>query len=144
MQGNLSFKRAAPEPEFLDDRHCAGGFNLASLLFGIGVFPPEAKLSALKVVEAVREAEEAGFDRAWIADSQGLFRDLYVTLTLCGTRTGRIQLGAAVTNPITRHPAVTARAISTLDEIWPGRILLGVGAGDTSMKHLGVDPLRPQ
>lgn len=113
-------------------------------MIGIGVFPSETKQSALKVVEAVQEAEKAGLDRAWIGDSQGLFRDPYVTLTLCATRTERIQLGIAVTNTVTRHPTVTARAISTLDEVWPGRILLGLGAGDTSVKHLGLDPLRPE
>ena len=57
--------------------------------FGIGIFPAESKISARKVVEAVQEAEAAGFDRAWIIDSQGLFRDVYVTLTLCAERTGR-------------------------------------------------------
>ncbi len=113
------------------------------MLIGVGVFPPEAKQSALKVVEAVREAERAGFDRGWIADTQGIFRELYVTLTLCAERTERIQLGTAVTNSVTRHPAVTARAISTLDEVWGGRFLLGLGAGDTSFKHLGLQPLRP-
>lgn len=109
--------------------------------FSIGVFPTESKESAQKVIEAVQEAEAAGFDRAWIVDSQGLFRDVYVTLTLCAERTKRIGLGTAVTNSITRHLSVTARAVATLDEIWPGRILLGIGAGDTSMKYLRRPPL---
>jgi 5,10-methylenetetrahydromethanopterin reductase len=113
-------------------------------LLGIGVFPAEAKQSALKVVEAVEEAERAGFDRAWIADTQGIFCDPYVTLTLCATRAERIPLGIAVTNPVTRHPTVTARAISTLEQIWPGRYTLGLGAGDTSLKHLGLKPLRAE
>ena len=79
--------------------------------FSIGVFPTESKESTQKVVEAVQEAEAAGFDRAWIVDSQGLFRDVYVTLTLCAERTKRIGLGTAVTNSITRHLSVTARAV---------------------------------
>ena len=81
--------------------------------FGIGIFPAESKVSARKVVEAVQEAEAAGFDRAWIIDSQGLFRDVYVTLTLCAERTGRIGLGTSVTNAVTRHLSVTARSVAT-------------------------------
>ena len=115
-----------------------------SMMIGMSFFPREGTESALKVVEAVREAEAAGFDRAWIGDTQGIHRDPYVTLTLCAERTERIQLGIAVTNPITRHPTVTARAVSTLDEIWPGRIWPGLGAGDTSFRHLGLKPLRPE
>ena len=117
---------------------------MSSFTFGIGVFPSEESESALKVVEAVRQAEEAGFDFAWIPDTQGIFRDLYVTMTLCARETSRIRIGTGVTNPITRHPAVTARAIGTLDEVWPGRILLGIGAGDTAFRHLGLSPLRPR
>lgn len=67
-----------------------------------------------------------------------------MTLTLCAARTRRIQLGTGVTNPVTRHPAVTARAVATLDEIWEGRFLLGLGAGDTSLKHLGLSPSSPE
>ena len=115
-----------------------------SLMIGMSFFPREGRESALKVVEAVQEAEAAGFDRAWIGDTQGIYRDPYVTLALCAERTERIQLGIAVTNPVTRHPTVTARAVSTLDETWPGRTLLGLGAGDTSFKHLGLDPLGPE
>ncbi len=109
--------------------------------FGIGIFPAESKISARKVVEAVQEAEAAGFDRAWIIDSQGLFRDVYVTLTLCAERTGWIGLGTGVTNAVTRHLSVTARSVATLDETWPGRILLGMGAGDTSVGYLHRSPL---
>ena len=115
-----------------------------SLMIGMSFFPREGRESALKVVEAVQEAEAAGFDRAWIGDTQGIYRDPYVTLALSAERTERIQLGIGVTNPVTRHPTVTARAVSTLDETWPGRILLGLGAGDTSFKHLGLRPLKPE
>ena len=120
-----------------------GGCQLSPLLMGIGVFPTESKHSAGKVVEAVEEAERAGFDRAWLVDSQGLFPEVYVTLTQCIARTKRIHLGTGVTNPLTRHLSVTARAIATLDEFGRGRVRLGLGAGDTSMKYMRLPPLRP-
>ena len=102
-----------------------------SMMIGMSFFPREGTQSALKVVEAVREAEAAGFDRAWIGDTQGIHRDPYVTLTLCAERTERIQLGIAVTNPVTRHPTVTARAVST-------RSMIGA-----QHQHTGQFPVGP-
>lgn len=110
------------------------------LTFGIGIFPHEERRSTAEVVEAVRVAEECGFTHAWKADTQGIFRDPYVTLALCARETSKIKLGTGVTNPITRHPAVTARAFGTLDEISGGRAVLGIGAGDTAFLHLGLTP----
>src|SRR5262249_60330414 len=81
--------------------------------FGI-VFLPEilAGFGAL-----CREAEEHGFDWLGVADSQSVFRELYVALTLAALETTRIRLGPLVTNPLTRHPVVTASAISSVDEL---------------------------
>jgi 5,10-methylenetetrahydromethanopterin reductase len=47
-----------------------------------------------------------------------------------------------VTNFETRHPSVTASAAATLDELAPGRVILGVGTGDSSIKTLGLRPTR--
>ncbi len=113
---------------------------MAGMSFGIGIFPHEERRSTAEVVEAVRVAEEAGFSHAWKGDSQGIFRDPYVTLGVCAVETSKIKLGTAVTNPITRHPAVTARAFGTLNEVSDGRAILGIGAGDTTCLHLGRKP----
>jgi 5,10-methylenetetrahydromethanopterin reductase len=113
---------------------------MSELTFGIGIFPHEERRSTFDVIEAVRVAEETGFSHAWKADTQGIFRDPYVTLALCAKETSTIKLGTGVTNPITRHPAVTARAFGTLDEISGGRAVLGIGAGDTAFLHLGLNP----
>lgn len=77
----------------------------------------------------VREAERLGYEFAWVPD-QTFHRDPYVMLAAIGQATERIILGLAVTNPYTRHPAVTARAIGTVEEFAPGRVVLGVGAGN--------------
>jgi 5,10-methylenetetrahydromethanopterin reductase len=51
-------------------------------------------------------------------------------------------LGTAVTNPLTRHPAITAVAAATVDEISGGRMILGIGAGDRPLLALGMRPAR--
>jgi 5,10-methylenetetrahydromethanopterin reductase len=108
--------------------------------FGIGCPPKESGQSAEAIARTVQRAEDCGFNEAWVGDSQGIWQDLYVSITLCAVRTRHIRLGAGVTNLITRHPAVTARAMATLDEVSGGRALLGFGAGDTALKHLGLKP----
>jgi 5,10-methylenetetrahydromethanopterin reductase len=51
-------------------------------------------------------------------------------------------LGTAVTNPLTRHPAITAVAAATVDELSDGRMILGIGAGDRPLLALGMRPAR--
>jgi 5,10-methylenetetrahydromethanopterin reductase len=82
-------------------------------------------------------AEEAGFDHVWVTDTQGLWRDTYVTLTLVASATTSVRIGTMVTNPVTRHPSVTAGAIASLDEASDGRAVLGLGAGRSSVRLLG-------
>lgn len=88
----------------------------------------------------VDEIEALGFDELWLTDSSLHARYVHVYLTLAARRTGRIQLGTAVTNPVTRHPAVTATAFATLGELSGGRMVLGIGAGDRPLLALGHKP----
>jgi 5,10-methylenetetrahydromethanopterin reductase len=87
-------------------------------------------------------AERAGFRTAWVPDSQFLFRDAWMTLAAGALATERIRLATGVTNLRTRHPSVTAAALQTLEEAAPGRAVLGVGTGDSSVKGLGLGPTR--
>src|SRR6185436_5376636 len=64
-----------------------------------------------------REAEDSGFDLLGVADSQSVFREMYVALTLAALNTSRVRLGPLVTNPLTRHLVVTASAVSSVDEV---------------------------
>ena len=107
--------------------------------FGLRI-PPCAP--ATDVAACVAAAEAAGFDVAWLPDSQFLWRDVWASLALGATQTERIALGPCVTNLETRHPSVTAAATVTLEEIAPGRTILGVGTGDSSLKPLGLEPTR--
>jgi 5,10-methylenetetrahydromethanopterin reductase len=91
-------------------------------------------------VHRAQQAEHAGFDGVTIVDSQNLSGDCYVALALAAHATERIQLGTGVTNPFTRHPAVTACAIATVHAESGGRAVLGIGRGDSALAHLGYAP----
>ena len=92
-------------------------------------------------VESVRCAEASGYERAWLIDGQMLYHDLYIYLDrgLCATT--QLMFGSGVTNPITRHASVTASAMATLDQLHPGRIVLGLGRGDNAIRTIGERPM---
>ena len=92
-------------------------------------------------IASVRAAEEAGYARAWLVDGQMLWQDLYVYMTHALAATDRIAVGSGVTNPLTRHPSVTASAHATLADLHPGRVLLGIGRGDNAVRTLGLKPV---
>jgi 5,10-methylenetetrahydromethanopterin reductase len=87
--------------------------------------------------ESVRKAEESGYARAYLVDGQLLWRNVFVYMALGLDATERIPFGTAVTNPYTRHPSVLANAHATLAELYPGRVILGIGRGDNSVRTLG-------
>src|SRR5262245_11130796 len=108
----------------------------APVRFGVVLLPESlAAFGAL-----CREVEDQGFDLLGVADSQSVFRELYVALTLAALNTSRIRLGPLVTNPLTRHLVVTASAISSVDEVSGGRAMLGLGSGDSAIFTLGAPP----
>lgn len=87
-------------------------------------------------------AEQAGFDGMVVVDSQNLAGDCYVALAMAARETEHLQLATGVTNPFTRHPAVTASAIASLQVESDGRAVLGIGRGDSALAHLGHAPAR--
>jgi 5,10-methylenetetrahydromethanopterin reductase len=87
-------------------------------------------------------AERAGFEMLGIVDSQSVSADAFVALAVAAQSTSRIRLGPAVTNPVSRHPVVTANAMATLDRLSGGRAFMGLGAGDSAVFTLGLRPAR--
>ena len=90
----------------------------------------------------VRRCETLGWDAAWQPDSQLRRRDTYVLLASAARATERITLGTLLANPMNRHPTVTASSIATIDELAPGRVVLGWGIGDTAVRLAGLRPAR--
>ena len=74
--------------------------------------------------QMARMAEESGFDGIGIVDTQNLAADPYSELCLAAHATKHLKLRTAVTNPVTRHPAVTASAIATVQAESGGRAIL--------------------
>ncbi len=91
------------------------------------------------VRQAVR-AEELGYDGIVYVDSQNLVADCYISMALAAHATTSIKLGTGVTNSFTRHPAITASAIATVQAESGGRAYMGIGRGDSALAHLGLAP----
>ena len=98
---------------------------------------PDVRLAA----EYGRRAEEAGWDGLSIYDSQNLSGDSYVAMALAAAATKRIGLSTEVTNPLTRHPSVTAGAIASIQQVSDGRAVLGIGRGDSALAYIGHAPV---
>ena len=85
-------------------------------------------------------AEGAGFDLLTTGDSQSLWADPFVTMTVAAQRTTRPRIGVTVSNPMTRHPAVVASSLVALQQLSGGRIVYGMSSGDSALRNIGVTP----
>ena len=79
-------------------------------------------------IAIIKSAEALGFDRLWHSNEK-FGRDMVANMTLSAAHTDRIGIGAAVTDPYSVHPALTAAAMATVDDISSGRVIVGIGAG---------------
>lgn len=90
-----------------------------------------------------RRAEAAGFEAVWQAESR-LVREATIPLAAYGAVTERIKLGSGVVSMWVRNPAFLAATFSTLDDLAPGRAILGIGAWwDPLARRVGVSRERP-
>jgi 5,10-methylenetetrahydromethanopterin reductase len=109
-----------------------------ALTFGISFAPNHPK----EVAEWFRAAEDCGFERVGLVDSQSIYREVYVSCTAGAQATQKVKIGPRVTNALTRHPTVTAAALLTMAELAPGRIFAGVGTGDSALINIGLRPIK--
>src|SRR5256712_978443 len=87
-------------------------------------------------------ADTLGYDMVGIADTPGNAMDPWVATTLLAAGTRRARVAMCVTNLVTRHPAVSAASIASVNLLAPGRVLLGIGVGHSGTRNLGA-PSRP-
>ena len=114
-----------------------------ALRFGAGLLGHYSRAYPVsRVAELGALCERLGFDSYWIADQRWM-RDVWVSLTATAMRTSRIQLGTRVTDPYVRHPALTAVAIASLDELSGGRAILGLGAGGSGFREMEIERKKP-
>jgi probable F420-dependent oxidoreductase len=96
---------------------------------------------ASRVVEWAKVAEDNGFDYVWAWDSNVLWQEPYPVFSLIAAGTERVKIGTCVTNPATRDITVTASALATLNEISGGRMVMGIGRGDSARRVIGKPPV---
>ena len=98
-------------------------------------------MSPDEFVELAVRCEQAGFDRFGVSDVV-FWPDCFVLQGLIARATSRIHIGSMVTNPYSRHPAMLAGAVATLQEVSQGRMFLGIGVG-AGLEDLRIDYPRP-
>jgi 5,10-methylenetetrahydromethanopterin reductase len=87
-------------------------------------------------------AEQLGYSTFWYTDVR-MLRECYIGLASVAMHTKRIRLATGVTDPYSRHPAITAASIATLDELSDGRAILGLGLGGAGFRELGITKTLP-
>ena len=109
------------------------------LSFGVTVLPDPPYQ---RLIELVILAEAQGFEYAWTYDSHVLWQESMPVMALVADQTSTIKLGHMVTNPAIRDPTVLASAYATLQDISNGRMIMGVGRGDSSVRYVGRKPMK--
>jgi 5,10-methylenetetrahydromethanopterin reductase len=90
-----------------------------------------------------RYAEERGFEAVWQAESR-LVREATVPMAAFAAVTERIKVGSGVVNTWTRNVGLLAATFSTLDDLAPGRVILGLGAWwDPLASRVGIRRTKP-
>src|SRR4249920_3744198 len=105
--------------------------------FGVGLFPTEP---LEKMIHLAKVTEEVGFSHIWVGDSHLIWREAYINMAAMMLNTSKVKMGTGVTNPLTRHPSVIASGYATLEEYGPGRMIVGIGLGDSSVETMGMKP----
>jgi 5,10-methylenetetrahydromethanopterin reductase len=91
----------------------------------------------------VRHAEAQGFEAVWQAESR-LVREATIPLAAYAAVTERIRVGSGVVSLWTRNVGLLAATFSTLDDLAPGRAMLGIGAWwEPLASKVGVDRRKP-
>jgi probable F420-dependent oxidoreductase len=95
---------------------------------------------ARKVIELAQLSETLGFDYVWTFDSPVLWQEPFVIYSQILASTRSVMVGPMVTNPLSRHWAVTASLFATLNEMYGNRTVCGIGRGDSAVRVLGGVP----
>jgi probable F420-dependent oxidoreductase len=109
------------------------------LTFGVTVLPDPP---FTRLIELMQLAEDRGFDNGWTYDSHILWHESYPLLGLAAASTTRLKLGHCVTNPGIREPTIVASYYATMHEISNGRMVMGIGRGDSSRRVVGLQPVK--
>jgi len=95
-----------------------------------------------RAISDTRRIEERGFSHAWFPDSHMIWGDVYACMALAAVNTSRIKLATGISVASNRIAPVTVHSIATINEITPGRVMLGFGTGHTGRRVMGLPPVR--
>jgi probable F420-dependent oxidoreductase len=109
------------------------------LQFGVTVLPDPPYQ---RLLDLTKLAEQQGFEYGWTYDSHVLWQESMPVMALLADQTSKIKLGHMVTNPATRDPTVLASAYATLQDISNGRMIMGIGRGDSAVRYVGRKPMK--
>jgi 1,4-dihydroxy-2-naphthoate octaprenyltransferase len=87
-----------------------------------------ARGSVADAVAWAEQARRAGLDSVWIHDSY-FERDAVTYASAIAAQVAGVRVGLGALNPLTRHPVVVAMTVSAIDDMAPGRVILGMGTG---------------
>ena len=110
-----------------------------ALSFGVTVLPDPPYT---RFLELIKHAEDNGFQYGWTYDSHVLWQESFPLLTMAVQATSTMKFGHCVTNPGTREPTVLASGYATLHDISDGRMVMGIGRGDSARRYIGQKPVR--
>jgi probable F420-dependent oxidoreductase len=111
----------------------------AVLSFGMTVMPDPPYT---RMIELMQLAEQNGFEYGWTYDSHILWQESYALLPLAAVKTEKLKLGHCVTNPGIRDPTITASWYATMQDVSNGRMVMGIGRGDSSRRVVGLKPVK--
>jgi probable F420-dependent oxidoreductase len=95
---------------------------------------------ARRVIDLAALAERNGFSHGWAFDSHVLWQEPFVIFSQILANTERMVVGPMVTNPGTRDATVIASMFATLNEMFEGRTICGMGRGDSALRNIGRKP----
>src|SRR3954468_23119186 len=110
-----------------------------AITFGVTVLPDPPYQ---RMLELFSLAEQQGFEYGWTYDSHILWQESIPLLALAARETSTMKLGHFVTNPGTREPTVLASAYATLHVVSNGRMVMGIGRGDSAVRVIGRQPMK--
>jgi probable F420-dependent oxidoreductase len=109
------------------------------ITFGVTILPDPPYT---RFLELIKLAEQHGFEYGWTYDSHVLWHESTPLLALAAKETSKMKLGHFVTNPGTREPTVLASMYATLHELSDGRMIMGIGRGDSARRYIGQQPVK--
>ena len=98
---------------------------------------------AREMIRLAQGAEAAGAASVWVAEHMG-WREAVTACAGIAVATERVRLVPTAISPYLWHPAPTAMALATLEELAHGRVAVAVSVGNLlNLKESGHDPVRP-